>query len=543
MNTSLRHLQGSTTRPGARLGGRLAAGSVIRVRLLTVVTITLLGLVSVSAQTTVKLNDGFVNEPYTTFSFADTVKGEGAGAQWAVTTGALPSGLTLTQSGDLSGTPTAAQTSKFEVQATVGGVETFKTKVILRVRPAGFDAAQVNSTGVTVTSVDSGPAPTICQPPASSFVLASSTAEEETIGLTEDANPATLAALNPNTLAILDADQLIQNTLGNTPAGTAPFVFKKGDYIIIRILKWGAVKEAGKADPDKKLDALYELVGSGAGGTLKWEARMNPDDKENFDTRIFGSRRVAVLVLHLQTPRTWDIKYKVNINQRVPQPIQDVLQLAAFVGGTGATDDECVPSPTRNIWGGRMLLVRHRASDMIVKLNTVTANEDGKQISQSKEDSKQYLNEGRYHWDVSVGMPVKSIKQLEFSSENGIVTAKKKEKQNAYGFLNLFPRAVDLNGKSYLTSPHFVLGVPISGKPLDRPVVGVGTGLYTKQFKMNFFAGIVFNKVQEPRTLAAGQSATTGQLENDLQTRRVRKFVFGINFPVRQFIEAVKAAK
>lgn len=542
MNTSLRHLRG-TTRPGARLGGRSAAGSVIRVRLLTVVTITLLGLVSVSAQTTVKLSDGFVNEPYTTFSFADAVKGEGAGAQWALTSGAWPSGLVLSPEGVLSGTPTTAQTFKFEVQAKVGGSETFKTKVVLRVRSAGFDAAQVNSAGASVTSVDAAPAPPICQPPASSFVLASSTAEEETIGLTEDANPATLAALDPNTLAILNADQLIQNTLGNTPAGTAPFVFKKGDYIIIRILKWGAVKDPGKADPDKKLDALYELVGAGAGGTLKWEARMNPDDRENFDTRIFGSRRVAVLVLHLQTPRTWDIKYKVNINQRIPQPIQNVLQLAAFVGGAGTTDNECVPSPIRNIWGGRMLLVRYRASDMVVKLNTVTANEDGRLISQSKEDSKQYLNEGRYHWDVSVGMPVKSIKQLEFSSENGIVTAKKKEKQNAYAFLNLFPLAVDLNGKSYLTSPHFVIGVPISGKPLDRPIVGVGTGLYTKQFKMNFFAGIVFNKVREPRTLGAGQAATTGQLESDLQTRRVRKFVFGINFPVRQFIEAVKAAK
>ena len=267
---------------------------------------------------------------------------------------------------------------------------------------------------------------------------------------------------------------------------------------------------------------------------------MNPDDRENFDTRIFGSRRVAVLLLHLQTPRTWDVKYTVKIDERVPEPIQNAFDLASFIGGTGTGKTDCVPAPTRNLWGGRMIHDRHTASDIVVKLNTVTSNSNGEPVSQSKEYSKSYRNEGRYHWDVSVGMPVRSIKEIEFSSENGTVTAKKKEKQNAYGFLNLFPRAVDLQGKSFLTSPHFVLGVPISGKPLDRPVIGIGTGLYTKQFKLNFFAGVAFNRIREPRALAAGDSATANQLENDLRTRRVTKFVFGINFPVRQFIAAVK---
>jgi hypothetical protein len=88
-----------------------------------------------------------------------------------------------------------------------------------------------------------------------------------------------------------------------------------------------------------------------------------------------------------------------------------------------------------------------------------------------------------------------------------------------------------------------VLGVPISGKPLDRPVVALGTGLYTKLLKVNFFAGVAFNRVREPRTLSAGEAATTGELEADLQSRRVKKFVFGINFPIRQFLDALKGDK
>ena len=522
---------------------RTATGSTMLIAILMLVAITVLGQQSASAQNKLKLRDGFANEAYT-FNFADAVKGEGSGAQWSVVTGTLPSGLTLSTAGVLDGTPTTAGGNTFEVQAKVGATETFRTTVILRVLPPGFDVAQLDASGASSASVGAAAAAPVCPPTPSTFVLASSTADEETIALTEDASAATMATLNQNTLQILDAAQLIQTTLGNTPIGAAPPVFKEGDYTIIHIIKWKAVKaDAEKTDPEKELWALYELVDGGAGQGLKWEARMSPEDKENFDTRIFGSRRVAVLLLHLQTPRTWDVKYKIDINRRVPQPIQNALQLAAFVGGAGATDTDCEPSLTRNIWGGRLMLVRHMASDVIVKLNTVTANGNGGQISQSKEHSKTYLNEGRYHWDVSVGMPVISIKALEFSSENGVVTAKKTEKQNAYGFLNLFPRAVDLNGKSFLTSPHFVLGVPISGKPLDRPLIGVGTGLYTKQFKINFFAGVAFNRVREPRTLTAGETATAGQLENDLETRRVRKFVFGINFPVKQFIDAVKGAK
>jgi hypothetical protein len=269
---------------------------------------------------------------------------------------------------------------------------------------------------------------------------------------------------------------------------------------------------------------------------------MNPDDPEIFDTRIFGSKRVAVLMLHLQTPRAWDVKYTVKIDLRIPKPIENALQLAQFIGGAGLAA-ECEPPLTRNIWGGRLMLVRYTASDMIVKLNTVTAGGTGVPVSQSKEDEKQYLNEGRYHWDVSVGMPLKSFRELTFMSEDGIVTAKKVDRQNAYGFLNLYPRAVDLHGKSYLTSLHAVLGVPISGKPLDRPLIGIGTGFYTEKFKINFFAGVSFNKVREPRTLTAGEAATESELQSDIQTRRVRKFVFGINFPVKQFIDAVKGSK
>jgi hypothetical protein len=142
---------------------------------------------------------------------------------------------------------------------------------------------------------------------------------------------------------------------------------------------------------------------------------------------------------------------------------------------------------------------------------------------------------------VSVGIPLKSFKEVTYDVENQQVTAKTINRQNAYGFLNLFlnPNGVDTKGAEFYKTPHLMLGVPISGKPLDRPVVGLGIGFFKPKVKFNLFAGVVFNRVSEPQTLANGQTATQAQLQADLRTRRIRKFVFGINLPIKQFKDAL----
>jgi hypothetical protein len=177
---------------------------------------------------------------------------------------------------------------------------------------------------------------------------------------------------------------------------------------------------------------------------------------------------------------------------------------------------------------------------MLVKLSGLTSGPSGRPVEQTKEQSKEFDNEGKYHWDVSVGLPVKSVRELRFKSEGNQVVAESKEKQSVYGFLNLYPKAVDLKSDDFFTWPHVVLGVPLASKPLQRPFVGVGTGLFKAPLKFNIFAGVVFIRERVPRTLAEGDIATTGQLEGDLHPRWVRKFMFGINLPVSQIKDAIK---
>ncbi|KVP75246.1 hypothetical protein WJ93_07470 [Burkholderia ubonensis] len=79
-----------------------------------------------------------VGEPYAGFDFNQVLQVQGdpafnsAQVRWTVATGALPAGLMLGANGLLSGTPTAAGTATFELQATYrtkAGVQTYRVTV------------------------------------------------------------------------------------------------------------------------------------------------------------------------------------------------------------------------------------------------------------------------------------------------------------------------------------------------------------------------------------------------------------------------------
>lgn len=474
------------------------------------------------------------------------------------------------RSSDLSddGTP---KVFRFDLMGVNDSGISVRIRIELEVRPLGVDTRRfqaadqsararrdeddVRNLVVGVTPARRVPPPPVVVPPEP-FVLVKSTADEETIALTElfddgfdpTANPCVICPDTSNraNFYIRDADvaPLVNNTIGTDAAAAANF--KTGDYLVVHVVRWKTLKDS-KSDPERELWALFEKIDPRVIGehTYEWLPHFAASekgaigDKRVYDTRIYGSKRVFILPIHFNTPLTWDIKYKLNINQQVPTPIQNALQLAATVLGGGGPKAEVAPT-TKDIWGARLMLVRYSASDLIVQVNAVTPDADLQIKEQNKDYSKKYDNEGRYLWDVSVGMPVTSIKELEYKVDNSVVSVKQVDRQNAYGFLNIFPRPVDLEANSFLTKPHLVLGVPISGKPLDRPIVALGTGIYRDFFKINFFAGVAFNKVREPRTLQVGDPATENQLETDIRTHRQPKFVFGINFPVRQFIEAIK---
>jgi hypothetical protein len=520
---------------------------------LAVVLVVSVSAVRASAQNqatkVVKLPDATAGIPYS-FDLAavgETKDNKAAlNLQWALLDDgsndrhrSLPDGLTLdSTTGVISGTPKAADEKnpyRFTIKVTSKTIN-------------GLEASQRLSLTVSSLAINIGRLPV--EPSTSdgsnrsdqpAFVLTTSTSDEETISLTQEvAKPADIEGVEQDKLLIKDPNALIRSTVG-TDKENANFMV--GDYCLVHLIKWKPAKE-GKSDPAKESWALFERVKKD--GAEVWSPHLDPKNKDKeqvvYDTRIFGSRRVLALLIHFNTPPTWDVKYKVSINQQTPTPIANVLALAAAINpiSGGAAEARAVEEP-KTIWGARLLIDRYTASQIVVKVNAVTSGGDGTPVEQSKEYSKNYTNEGRYHWDVSVGVPLNSFRELQFSTDaNNRVTTGSKERQNVYGFLNLFFKPVDLSGERFLTPPHLVLGVPLASKPLHHPFAGLGYGVYKTPIKFNLFAGVVFNRERVPRTLNAGDIATSSQLESDLHTRWVRKFMFGINFPISQIKSAIK---
>ena len=169
------------------------------------------------------------------------------------------------------------------------------------------------------------------------------------------------------------------------------------------------------------------------------------------------------------------------------------------------------------IWAGQYYDTQYKTSDILVKVLT------GAQ--QGKLDEKTFDNEGNYHYDVSAGIPIRGIKQLQYDSTNATATPKSATTTNAYGLVNLFVKAMDVKTDYAVWPPSFVAGVGLTGHPLDKPLLGLGFGYG----KINGFAGCVFNKVSQP-------GATPGSTTS----HREEKFVFGINLTARQLADLLK---
>jgi len=476
-------------------------------------------------------------------AYSDQITSAGtAPYSWLVLEGKLPPGLNLTSNGQLLGMPGPNSHSVKPYM--------FKVQVTDSSAPAGITTQWLSVTVLPpAPPVVAAPPPLITpgarptKPAPVSFTLASSTADEETIALARTfLTPPPPLTFNPDTddSNIAALRQMIADTIGTKlkPSGNAdpgPNEFEIGDYCAMHTIVWKPLKD-NKSEPDRTLWALFKAA-KATDSTVVWEPVISSADKRVFDSRIMGGKRVVVLLANLNTPADWDVKYTVTINQKVPVPLQHLLELAPTILGGGGP----AAPPPKDIWGARMMLIRYRASTMLVKLTGLsTGGPGGRPIEQTKEQSKEFDNEGKYHWDVSVGLPVQSVRQLSFKSEGNQVVAEAKEKQSVYGFLNIYPWAVDLKSNDFFTKPHFVFGVPLASKPLQRPFVGLGTGLFKAQLKFNIYGGIVFIRERVPQTLAEGDTATTGQLEGDLRTRWVRKFMFGINLPVSQIKDAIK---
>lgn len=107
------------------------------------------------------------------------------------------------------------------------------------------------------------------------------------------------------------------------------------------------------------------------------------------------------------------------------------------------------------------------------------------------------IDEGLYHWDVSIAVPTPGYKESVFDSNNALMP-KSVTRTNAYAMLDIAPWGEDFVKPQLFGIPHLMTGLPLAGKVFDKPFVGgfgEEVGL-TKllPFSARLFGGVVYNK-------------------------------------------------
>lgn len=214
--------------------------------------------------------------------------------------------------------------------------------------------------------------------------------------------------------------------------------------------------------------------------------------------------------------------YRVEVTKKLPSQIQDLFELLSPHGLAKARD---VPLEPVALWGGRSMGIASVPSDVKVTPSVTTG---GKTTAL---ESRTYDNEGRYYWDISAAVPLRSIKETTYDSSAGSFTPKNVDRQTLYAVFNVFPFAVDTKGTNYRWfTPALLVGLGITDKPLDRLLFAGAIGLN----KVQFFWGCSVTRKQFPGPAGNPQAITFAYRSHS---------IFGLNVPIRQVLKTLKAAK
>jgi hypothetical protein len=220
------------------------------------------------------------------------------------------------------------------------------------------------------------------------------------------------------------------------------------------------------------------------------------------------------------------VLYKAEISGKLPHAISDLASLL-FPSAQARTATGVTTVPVA-VWGGEVMYVEPIPSDISVTGARLPAPISLVEVSPAELGKKTIDNEGRYWWDISAGVPLKGIKELNFDSATQSIAPKEVSRQSLLAFFNVFPKKLDTKADRQGIVPVVLVGIAIAERPLDRIVFAGGLGIN----KIQFFAGTAYTNKQFP-----------GETPGNVVTARRTNFIFGLNIPVRQAVSYLKTSK
>jgi hypothetical protein len=243
-------------------------------------------------------------------------------------------------------------------------------------------------------------------------------------------------------------------------------------------------------------------------------------------------------------PTTYaNVHYESAVVKRTPANVANLLSILKILG-LATAQKKCIAITAATdviVWGAGEINNIGLPSDVSIAGYRTPENETLKDEERSKFQIGTigaFNDEQLYWWDASIGIPVHTIKDLQYSSSDDTVVATQVDKQSAYAMFNLMLHPVDLSNPRSNIWPRILAGFPLSSSPWQKLFAGGGIGIPWKPVQnFQFFSGATFNRSSQPTTLTAGSTASPAQLENDLRIKTTPKFTFGINVPVKSVID------
>jgi hypothetical protein len=227
------------------------------------------------------------------------------------------------------------------------------------------------------------------------------------------------------------------------------------------------------------------------------------------------------------------LKYQWDVTKTTPDPVQN-LQAALSQGGSlesGATD-ATIPL-TLELNAGIVFRVGSVNQTLNLLPSQVKATGTLKTATPDPSTGKAgtagdvslgsqtYQNEGRYFWNVSVALPLKAVKSLDYDAAT--LQPKTIDNKAAYAAFDVYLGKVDTTNARFRLVPALFGGPSFTGKFLDRWMVGASIGAwFVEPFWGYSFLGS--NIPVNPKDASDGT-----------YRRWTHAPVWGINIPIRNF--------
>jgi hypothetical protein len=218
------------------------------------------------------------------------------------------------------------------------------------------------------------------------------------------------------------------------------------------------------------------------------------------------------------------LAYSIDITSKEKAPLSNLKQIIGLaIGAQSVAQTRLAIALTFTPFAaGGVFDTTLTTSDVVVTANYSSAGKDTQIGTQT------YDNEGRYLYDFTLALPIKSYNDLSYDSTANGLTARTIQKNNLYAAFNFgLPR--DTKNMKFQLVPVLMYGIPITGQPLKHHLFAGSVGLNY----VNFFVGATldgkdfYHDFSQPLTGA-----------NVFRVWRTH-LTYGINFDVATIVKAL----